>query len=120
MAYVIHLLNCKKILCVNKALAYFYTKTLAYFMFPFYDFLHVSKIGHKKIRLSSVFDFNCRRIFGIRIYFCGNLVEIFVIEGEEKKSTLTNCCFTTISSQISAIYMNIFHKTEVQTVILRC
>ena len=32
----------------------------------------------------------------------------------------TNCCFTTISSQISAIYMNIFHKTEVQTVILRC
>ena len=42
------------------------------------------------------------------------------IEGEEKKSVQTNCRFTTISSQISAIYMNIFHKTEVQTVILRC
>ena len=42
------------------------------------------------------------------------------LEGEEKKSALTNCRFTTISSQISAIYMNIFHKTEVQTVILRC
>ena len=37
-----------------------------------------------------------------------------------KKSRLTNCRFTTISSQISAIYMNIFHKTKVQTVILRC
>ena len=35
-------------------------------------------------------------------------------------SRLTNCRFTTISSQISAIYINIFHKTEVQTVILRC
>ena len=44
----------------------------------------------------------------------------WLVEGEEKKSTLTNCRFTTISSQISAIYMNIFHKTEVQMVILRC
>ena len=34
----------------------------------------------------------------------------------KKKSRLTNCRFTTISSQISAI----FHKTEVQAVILRC
>ena len=34
----------------------------------------------------------------------------------QKRSRLTNCRFTTISSQISAIYMNIFHKTEVQTV----
>ena len=38
----------------------------------------------------------------------------------QKKSRLTNCRFTTISSQISAIYMNIFHKTVVQAVILRC
>ena len=43
-----------------------------------------------------------------------------VIEGVSKVSRLTNCRFTTISSQISAIYINIFHKTEVQTVILRC
>ena len=43
-----------------------------------------------------------------------------VLEGVTKKSRLTNCRFTTISSQISAIYINIFHKTEVQTVILRC
>ena len=35
------------------------------------------------------------------------------LEGEEKKSTLTICQITTILSQISAIYMNIFHKTEV-------
>ena len=43
-----------------------------------------------------------------------------IVEGVTKKSRLTNCRFATISSQISAIYMNIFHKTEVQTVILRC
>ena len=43
-----------------------------------------------------------------------------MLEGEEKKSALTNCHFTTISSQISAIYINIFYKTEVQAVILRC
>ena len=42
------------------------------------------------------------------------------VEGVSKVSRLTNCRFTTISSQISAIYINIFHKTEVQTVILRC
>ena len=42
------------------------------------------------------------------------------LEGVPKISRLTNCRFTNISSQISAIYMNIFHKTDVQTVILRC
>ena len=31
-----------------------------------------------------------------------------------------NCRFTTLSSHFSAIYINIFHKTEIQTVILRC
>ena len=45
---------------------------------------------------------------------------MYVLEGVTKRSRLTNCRFTTISSQISAIYINIFHKTEVQTVILRC
>ena len=44
----------------------------------------------------------------------------YVLEGVSKRSGLTNCHFTIISSQISAIYINIFHKTEVQTVILRC
>ena len=33
---------------------------------------------------------------------------------------LTNGPFTTISSYFFANYINIFHKTEVQTVILRC
>ena len=33
---------------------------------------------------------------------------------------MINGRFLTISSQFSAIYINIFHKTEVQTVILRC
>ena len=45
---------------------------------------------------------------------------ILNIEGVSKVSRLTYCRFTTISSQISAIYIIIFHKTEVQTVILRC
>ena len=43
-----------------------------------------------------------------------------VIEGVSKVSRLTNCRLTAISSQISAIYIIIFHKTEFQTVILRC
>ena len=51
-------------------------------------------------------------------FFCNLYLQF--IEGVMKKSRLTNCRFTTISSQISAIYTNIFHKTEVQTVILRC
>ena len=37
-----------------------------------------------------------------------------------KFETDKNGHFTTISSQFSAIYINIFHKTEVQTVHLRC
>ena len=49
---------------------------------------------------------------------CPLLLKSFRVEGEEKKSTLTNCRFTTVSSQIFAIYMNI--QSEVQTVILRC
>ena len=37
-----------------------------------------------------------------------------------KKRHLINSHFTTISGQFFAYYMIIFHKTEVQTVILRC
>ena len=33
-------------------------------------------------------------------------------------SKLKNCHFTTISSQFSVIYLDIFHKTEIQTVFL--
>ena len=46
--------------------------------------------------------------------------DVCKIKGVTKRSRLTNCRFTTISSQISAIYINISHKTEIQTVILRC
>ena len=42
------------------------------------------------------------------------------LEGGASNLRLINGCFTTISSQIFAIYIHIFHKTEVQTVILRC
>ena len=31
-----------------------------------------------------------------------------------------NCCFTTISSHFFTIYIYVFHKTEIDTVILRC
>ena len=54
-----------------------------------------------------------------KLFFKTNL-DKFDIEGVTKKSRLTSCHFTTISSQIFAIYITIFHKTEVQTVILRC
>ena len=37
-----------------------------------------------------------------------------------KFATGLNVCFTTISSHFFGNYMNIFHKTEVKTVILRC
>ena len=47
-------------------------------------------------------------------------VSIQKIEGGASNLRLIKCCFTTISSQIFAIYIHIFHKTEVQTVILRC
>ena len=42
------------------------------------------------------------------------------IEGGRQNLRQLNCSFTTISSQFFGIYMNIFQKTEVQTVILRC
>ena len=42
-------------------------------------------------------------------------LNIFELEGVPKICRLTNCPFTTIWSQFFAIYINIFHKTEVQT-----
>ena len=55
----------------------------------------------------------------------GNLLSFChteVLEGGAIASNLQliNGCFMTISSQIFTIYILIFHKTEVQTVILRC
>ena len=42
------------------------------------------------------------------------------IEGGPQNLRQLDCSFTTISSHFFAIYINIFHKNEVQTVILRC
>ena len=42
------------------------------------------------------------------------------LEGGRQNLRQLNCSFTNISSHFSAIYIQIFHKTEVQTVILRC
>ena len=41
------------------------------------------------------------------------------LEGGASNLRLINDCFTNISSQIFPIYIHIFHKIEVQTVILR-
>ena len=43
-------------------------------------------------------------------YFWHWTDQLKFIEGEEKKSTLTNCRFRTISIQISASSMNFFYK----------
>ena len=42
------------------------------------------------------------------------------VEGESQNLRLINCHFTTLSSHFFGIAMCIFHKTEMQTVILRC
>ena len=45
---------------------------------------------------------------------------IHKLEPDAQNFWLINGHFPTISSQFFAKYMNIFHKTEVQTIILRC
>ena len=42
------------------------------------------------------------------------------VEGESQNLRLINHHFTTVSSHFFAISINIFHKTEILTVILRC
>ena len=42
------------------------------------------------------------------------------IKTERKQMLLLNDCYTTVSGHIFAVWMFIFHKTEVQTVSLRC
>ena len=53
---------------------------------------------------------------------CILILMIFLayIESDVQNLRLTNGRFLTISSHFFAKYMNMFHKTEVQTVILRC
>ena len=48
------------------------------------------------------------------------LANHFFLEGGRQNLRQLNCSFTTISSQFFGIYIYIFQKTEVQTVILRC
>ena len=43
-----------------------------------------------------------------------------ILEGGRQNLRQLNCSFTTISSQFFGIYIYIFQKTEVQSVILRC
>ena len=43
-----------------------------------------------------------------------------ILETGHQNLRQLNCSFTTISSHFSGIYINVFHKTEIQTVILRC
>ena len=43
---------------------------------------------------------------------------MYYVEGDRQNLRQLNCSFTTISSHFSVIYIIIFHKTEVQMVIL--
>ena len=45
---------------------------------------------------------------------------VSILEGGRQNLRQLNCSFTTNSSQFIGIYIYIFEKTEVQTVILRC
>ena len=49
-----------------------------------------------------------------------NLTFAGYIYSESKRMTITNAHFTTISGHFPANFMFIFHKNEVQMVILRC
>ena len=48
-----------------------------------------------------------------------NAIEL-ELEGESQNLRLINHHFTTLSNHFFGIAMSIFHKTEIQTVILRC
>ena len=69
---------------------------------------------------SSHFLFMVFGHFWRQSYKNSKILDNLCLKCVQKKSRLTNCRFTTMSSQICAIYINIFHKTEVQAVILRC
>ena len=51
-------------------------------------------------------------------YFC--FYDMYVIKTDPKRMLLFNNCYKTVSGHFFAICIFIFHKTEVQTVILRC
>ena len=64
-----------------------------------------------------------RTIFGNRMLFLTCSWTFLIsnkLEGGPQNLRQLNCSFTTISSHFLAIYINIFHENEVQTVILRC
>jgi hypothetical protein len=46
--------------------------------------------------------------------------EIDKLKTDRKRMLLLHDCYTTVSGHIFAIRMFIFHKTEVQTISLRC
>ena len=67
---------------------------------------------------------NILRVIGCLVIYYWN---IFIenrqqseLYSDSKWNWLINDCFTTISGHFFAICMFVFHKTEVQTVILRC
>ena len=51
-------------------------------------------------------------------YFC--FYDMYVIKTDPKRMLLFNNCYKTVSDHFFAICIFIFHKTEVQTAILRC
>ena len=52
--------------------------------------------------------------------FCDMHTILILLQGDASNLRLTKVCFRTLSSHFFVNYMNIFHKTEVQTIILRC
>ena len=61
-----------------------------------------------------------RRIKLVTLKLDSSLVRHLDIEGVAQNLQLTKVCFKTISSRFFNNYFYVFHKTEVQTVILRC
>ena len=68
---------------------------------------------------------NCAKIHNVPSLYClSTFLALFwpthKLEPDAQNLRLINGHFLTISSRFFAKYMNIFHKTEVQTIILRC
>ena len=69
----------------------------------------ISRIGSELPKLKTAFNESFSPLHNARIYYW-----------EGYPNLNFSHYFLTISNQFSAIYINIFHKTEVQMVILRC
>ena len=91
-----------------------------------YHAIMVAVVVHKMYnthasRLKSIENLNFRLGFQIKDELKMNHCVVFVHRGWSPKfATRLNIRFTTTSGHFFANYMSIFHKTEVQTVILRC